>query len=58
MLKCPLNHLADRYRPTQRQASSRGGPLARAIRDRPSVLLLDDPFSNLDATLPREEMRL
>lgn len=52
-----LGHLADR-KPTQLSGGQQQRvALARAIVSRPSVLLLDEPLSNLDARL-REDMQV
>jgi iron(III) transport system ATP-binding protein len=52
-----LLHLIDRYPGELSGGQQQRVALARAIIIRPSVLLLDEPLSNLDAKL-REEMRL
>jgi ABC-type Fe3+/spermidine/putrescine transport system ATPase subunit len=51
-----MNHLANRYPAELSGGQQQRVALARSIVIRPSVLLLDEPLSNLDATL-REEMR-
>jgi iron(III) transport system ATP-binding protein len=51
-----MNHLADRYPAELSGGQQQRVALARSIVIRPSILLLDEPLSNLDATL-REEMR-
>ncbi|HEY4900350.1 MAG TPA: ABC transporter ATP-binding protein [Terriglobales bacterium] len=51
-----MSHLADRYPAELSGGQQQRVALARSIVIRPSVLLLDEPLSNLDATL-REEMR-
>jgi iron(III) transport system ATP-binding protein len=51
-----LGHLADRPAPMLSGGQQQRLALARALVAQPSVLLLDEPLSNLDARL-REEMR-
>ncbi|MBC9206351.1 ABC transporter ATP-binding protein [Roseomonas aerophila] len=51
-----LGHLADRYPAELSGGQQQRVALARAIVVQPTVLLLDEPLSNLDANL-REEMR-
>jgi iron(III) transport system ATP-binding protein len=51
-----MSHLAQRYPAELSGGQQQRIALARAIVIRPSVLLLDEPLSNLDANL-REEMR-
>ncbi len=51
-----LNHLAHRYPAELSGGQQQRVALARAVVVKPSVLLLDEPLSNLDANL-REEMR-
>jgi len=51
-----LAHLADQYPAELSGGQQQRVALARAIVVRPAVLLLDEPLSNLDASL-REEMR-
>jgi ABC-type Fe3+/spermidine/putrescine transport system ATPase subunit len=51
-----LSHLIDRYPAELSGGQQQRVALARAIVVQPAVLLLDEPLSNLDASL-REEMR-
>src|SRR3546814_8122022 len=52
-----MGHLAERYPSELSGGQQQRVALARAIVVKPAVLLLDEPLSNLDASL-REEMRL
>ena len=52
-----LAHLAERYPAQMSGGQQQRVALARALVIRPSILLLDEPLSNLDAKL-REEMQI
>ncbi|ATN37346.1 iron ABC transporter ATP-binding protein (plasmid) [Rhizobium sp. ACO-34A] len=56
MARVGITHLADRFPHTLSGGEQQRVALARALAPRPSVILLDEPFSNLDQGL-RERVR-